>query len=197
MATESSAPTIYDELALFPEDDLRREIIDGELLVTPAPGTRHQEAVGEMFIALQLHARRHGGRAYVAPTDVFFSDGNVVEPDVLFILPEHLSRIEPKYINGAPDIVVEVSSPSSHRIELVQKLELYERFSVPEYWYVDLQADRIEIHRLVDGRYAVPTLLRRGDVLRSKQVPGFERPVDDILGPDDPERDDEPAADLR
>jgi Uma2 family endonuclease len=80
----------------------------------------------------------------------------------------------------------------SRRIEIVRKLDLYQRFAVPEYWYVDLQAERIEIHRLVEGRYGIPSLLLRGETLTSEQVPGFELAVDAILGP--PEEDaDQPA----
>jgi Uma2 family endonuclease len=195
VATEPKTHVIYDELALFPEDDLRREIIDGDLVVTPAPGTRHQRAVLRIGATFLAYADQHGGEAFVAPTDVFFTDDNVVEPDVLFIRPDHVGRIEPKYVRGAPDVVVEVSSPSTHRIELVRKLELYQRFGVPEYWYVDLQADRVEIHRLEQGRYAVPALLRRGDVLTSEQVPGFELPVDDVLGTGEPDLDEPSAGD--
>jgi len=115
----------------------------------------------------------------------------VVEPDVLFLDRANLPKVEDKLVRGAPNVVVEVSSPSNRRMEIPRKLELYQRFGVPEYWYVDLQVDRIEIHRLEGTRYAAPVILRRGDVLRSEQVPGFEVPVDDILGPED----DEPGPD--
>jgi Uma2 family endonuclease len=189
MATEPKTRYTYADLAGFPDDHIRREIIDGDLVVTAAPRTRHQRAVGEILIELGLYARRHGGVALVAPTDVFFADDNVVEPDVLFLTSDHADRVEELYIAGAPDVAVEVSSPSTHRLELVRKLGLYERFGVPEYWYVDLQADRVEIHRLVDDQYGVPALLRRGDVVRSVLLPGFELPVDQILGPADAEPD--------
>jgi Uma2 family endonuclease len=84
---------------------------------------------------------------------------------------------------GSPDVVVEVSSPSTSRLELMRKRDLYERFEVPEYWYVDLDADRIELYRLSGGRYGKPVLLQRRDVVSSEQVPGFKLPVDYILGP--------------
>jgi Uma2 family endonuclease len=187
MATEPKTRYTYADLATFPDDHMRREIIDGELIVTPAPRTGHQRAVGEIFIELGLYARQHGGEAFVSPTDVFFADDNVVEPDVLFLVPAHVDHVEERYISGPPDIVVEVSSPSTRHIEIVRKLRLYERFGVREYWYVDLQAGRIEIHRLVDGGYGVPTLLLRGNVIRSDIVPGFELPVDQVLGEPDGE----------
>jgi hypothetical protein len=70
----------YADLATFPDDHLRREIIDGELIVTPSPIVRHQDAVGNIF-HLKSYSARAGGRAFVAPLDVFFADDNVVEPD--------------------------------------------------------------------------------------------------------------------
>ena len=186
MATEPKTRYTYDDLASFPDDHLRREIIDGDLVVTPAPRTRHQDAVVELGAALHIYAKAHGGKAYVAPTDVFFANDNVVEPDVLFLDRANTRKVEEMLIRGAPNVVVEVSSPSTRRLEIVRKLELYQRFGVPEYWYVDLQADRVEIHRLAEGRYGAPALLRRGDMLTSEQLPEFEIAVDDILGaPDD------------
>ena len=103
---------------------------------------------------------------------------------MLFLRAEHVSRVEEKLIRSAPDVVVEVSSPSTRRLELVRKRELYERFGVPEYWYVDLDADRIEVHRLGEGRYGPPRLLGRGEVLESPQIPGFSIGVSDVLGTD-------------
>jgi len=120
---------------------------------------------------------------------VFFTDANVVEPDVLFVRADHIERVEEKFVRSAPDVVVEVSSPSTRRLELVRKLQLYERFGVPDYWYVDLQAERIEVYRLKGDRYGTPALLTRGERLSSPQLPGFEIDVDTVLGSPD-QKDD-------
>ena len=116
-----------------------------------------------------------------APYDVYFSDINVVEPDVLFVRPEHVDRFEDRYIGRGPDLVVEVSSPSTRRLELVRKRELYERFAVPEYWFVDLDADRVEVYRLQGDRYATPTLLGGGEALESPLLPASPSPSDEVL----------------
>jgi Uma2 family endonuclease len=79
--------------------------------------------------------------------------------------------------------VVEVSSPSTRRLELSRKKDLYERFGVPEYWCVDLEAERIEIYRLDEGRYGLPELIGRGTRIESDLVPGLSLLVDQILGP--------------
>src|SRR5204862_385053 len=140
----------YDDLLETPDDGLRRELIDGELFVSPSPSYDHQGVVTELVVGLALYAREHGGAVRPAPMDVYFSDRNVVEPDVLFLTEENLSRAKQPFVRGAPDVAVEVSSPSTRRLELVRKLELYERFGVQECWYVDLDADRVEIYRLVE-----------------------------------------------
>jgi Uma2 family endonuclease len=184
MATQPRTTGLtYADLEKFPEDNFRRELIDGELIVTAAPNTRHQRAVTQLVTEFELYAREHGGEVLPGPYDVYFSDTNVVEPDVLFVTAEHLANIEPKYIRVAPDVVVEVSSPSTRRLELSRKKDLYERFGVPEYWYVDLDADRIEVYLLREGRYGTPTLLSRGDAVSSNQTPGLSVEVDQIIGP--------------
>jgi len=128
------------------------------------------------------YAKEHGGEVFPAPTDVFFSDTNVVEPDVLFLSAERAGRIEERFIRDAPDLVIEVSSPSTRRLELVRKRELYERFGVPEYWYVDLEADRVEVYRLKGDRYPAPELFKAGDVVASRHIPGLTAAVDEIVG---------------
>jgi Uma2 family endonuclease len=109
---------------------------------------------------------------------------------VLFLTEANLSRVEQPFIRGAPDVVVEVSSPSTGRHELVRKHELYERFGAPEYWYVDLDADRVEIYRLSqDERYGSPVFVRRSERLTSPILPGFDVELDQILGPKEPTRE--------
>jgi Uma2 family endonuclease len=183
MAVQPRTRYTYADLETFPDDNLRREIIGGELVVTPSPRPRHQEVADELTFQLRLHTKEHGGRANSAPLDVVFADDDVVEPDVLYLAPQHMHRIGDRYISGRPDIVVEVSSPSTRRLELVRKRDLYERYGVPEYWYVDLDADRVEVYRLAEDRYNPPRLLGRADVLDSPLLPGFTLSVGELLGP--------------
>lgn len=181
MAVEPRRLYTYADLETFPEDNLRREIIDGELFVTAAPRIRHQGAVATLTTLLFLYAREHGGRVFPAPTDVFFSDTSVVEPDVLFVAAGSLDKLEERFVRSAPDLVVEISSPSTRKLELVRKRDLYERFGVPEYWYVDLEADVIQVYRL-DSGYGVAQVLGRGDMIAAVSLPGFTAAVDEILG---------------
>ena len=188
MATQPQTGLTYEDLQAFPEDNLRREIIDGELIVTAAPATRHQQVVAMLVYSFYAYCIEHGGVVLPAPYDVYFSDTNVVEPDVIYVREENRVRLEKKFLRAAPDLVVEVSSPTTRRLELVRKRELYERFGVPEYWFVDLDADRVEVYRLDQNRYGYPLLFARGKTIDTPQAPGLALSVDDLLGaPEDAE----------
>ena len=93
-------------------------------------------------------------------------------PDDMVIRNLIWSRWE-RYVEGPPDLVVEVSSPSTRRLDLLRKERLYERFGVPEYWFVDLDADRIEAYRLADHRYGAPTVYEHDDVAAASVLDGF------------------------
>lgn len=172
----------YPDLVTFPDDHLRREIIDGELIVNAAPVTRHQSAVVAILVAFFNYEKAFGGKALCAPYDVVFASDNVVEPDVLFIRSDHLDRLGANYLEGPPDLVVEISSPSTRRLELVRKRELYQRFAVPEYWYVDLELDRVEVYGLGEDGYPPPAVKYPGDTLEPAGLPGLSVPVAEALG---------------
>lgn len=176
----------YPDLAAFPEDSLRREIIDGEMFVNPAPVIRHQEASANLHLHLKLYANKTGGKAYAAPCDVYLASDNVVEPDLIFVRADHLDRIGVKYVEGAPDLVVEISSPSTRRLDLVRKRELYERFAVPAYWFVDLEAERVEVYLLDSGGYRAPLVKYAGESLQSAGLPGLKVPVTEALASEAP-----------
>ena len=185
MGPERAASLTYEDLLeMFPEEDLvRRELIDGELFVTPSPTYRHQQVVARLLVLLAAQAKAHGGEALAGPFDIKLSERDVVEPDVLFFREETRARIEQRFAPVAPDLVVEVSSPSTRSRDLRQKRDLYEQHGASEYWFVDLESDRVEVYRLLEGRFAGPTLVDRGQILESSVLPGFSVRVEEILGP--------------
>lgn len=181
MATQPAGSHTYDDFLAMPEDMVIRSIIDGQLFVTPSPTMGHQRVVVEIIVALHAHAAQEGGIVLTAPADVYFSHTNVVEPDVLYVKRENADRVEHAFVRSAPDLVVEVSSPSTRRVDLERKLEAYERFGVPEYWFVDLRESRFLIHRHDGERYGEPLHFERGSVVTTPVLPGLELPVDSIL----------------
>jgi Uma2 family endonuclease len=111
---------------------------------------------------------------------VLFSDFDVLEPDLLYISQARLAQVlTEKNVQGAPDLVVEVGSPSTRRRDEKLKYQVYERFGVSEYWVVDPDLDVVKVHRLVDGRYvkAQELSLENGDVLTTPLLPDLEIPL--------------------
>jgi Uma2 family endonuclease len=172
----------YDDLAGFPDDGLRRELIDGELVVSPSPVRRHQRVVVNLTIELGLWCREHGGETLAAPMDVKFSERTVLEPDVLLLQADQTEG-DPRFVDVPPALVVEVSSPATRRTDLVRKRRVYEREGCAEFWFVDLDADRVEAYRLGDGGYGPPQIVERGGALTSPLLDGLALDVDALLGP--------------
>jgi len=117
------------------DDDQRYEIIDGELLLAPAPDTWHQSWNGELFALLRAHVLQHKlGRVFMAPVDVVLDPQNTVQPDIVFVAIACLPIIQRPAIFGVPELVVELVSPSTVRRDRYDKKALYARFGVREYW---------------------------------------------------------------
>ena len=182
---DSGAKLTYDDLVAMPDDGLRRELIDGELYVTPSSNRKHQSIVLNLGYLITAYLRVHRvGRVFVAPFDVLLSNMDVVEPDVLYISKDREPEVlTAKHVTGAPDLVVEVGSPGTRRTDERVKQPLYERFAVAEYWIVDPDLDAIKVFRLMDGRYhRVHELsLDAGDVLTTPLLPGLELPLVEIF----------------
>ena len=144
----------YEDYAALPADGRRYEIHEGELSVTPAPGTRHQEVKANLFVALYHHVKEHGlGKLFDAPTDCLLSETTVVQPDIVFIETGRLPIIRERGIEGIPTLVVEVLSPSTAQMDRGSKGQLYARHAVPVYWIVDPEARTVDAYTLVEGRY--------------------------------------------
>lgn len=140
----------YDDFVQFPDDGRRHELIDGEHIVTPAPITRHQRISGRLHLALGNHVQAtRAGEVFYAPYDVILSNHDVVEPDLLFVSNERGSIVR-DWARGAPDLVIEIVSPSSRRTDETKKLRVYDRFGVLEYWIVYPDADAIAVYRRSD-----------------------------------------------
>ncbi|MGQ0743260.1 MAG: Uma2 family endonuclease [Acidimicrobiales bacterium] len=175
MALAQPAPLTYEDFASFPDDHIRRELIDGEVVVTPAPRIRHQDVVGRLFLSFGAHVEsRGGGRVFVAPCDVVFAPHQVVEPDIVFVADDQKAIIGELNIQGAPRFLAEVLSDP--RTDRVRKRDLYGRFGVGEYWVVDPDSDRVEVYTLTPGAdaYPKPTIVEPGEVLLPACLPGLQ-----------------------
>jgi Uma2 family endonuclease len=167
-------PLTYDDLRDMPDDGQRYEIIDGELIVTPAPIMGHQRVVGRLYRLLDDYARRvQGGEVAFVPFDVRLGHFDAVEPDLVFLTAAR-PRVpnDENSIDYAPDLVVEVISPSSRRIDRVRKMALYARSGVSEYWIAD-PTERILVVNLLQGKEYVQVAPDSDGVIASPTLPGL------------------------
>jgi len=183
MAPQTSTKMTYEDLLLLPEDGLRHEIIDGEHYVNASPLEKHQRVSYNFIVEIGIYLRQHPvGRLYHAPFDVVFSQYDVVEPDLMFISNERREIITSRNVQGSPDLLVEILSPSNTRYDEVTKRALYERTGVGEYWIVDPVNDTVRVFRRnAAGRYEIAANLSRDETLTSPLFPTLEIQLDEIF----------------
>ena len=175
----------YDDFVLFPDDGKRHEIIDGEHYVTASPNTKHQQVTVELVFLIRLWLEEHHvGRLFTAPFDVVLSNFDVVEPDLIYLSHERADEIMTSvHVRGAPELVVEIGSPSTRQRDETIKRHLYERTGVSEYWFVDPEVDVVRIYRRDGDRFARPVELSReaGDIVTTPLLPGLSLPLSRIF----------------
>lgn len=183
MAQAVDVKLTYQDLLAMPEDGLRHELIDGVHYVSAAPRPRHQLALIRLATRIETYLRAHPlGVLRPGPADVVFTDHDVVEPDLLFISRERREILTGLNISGgAPELVVEILSPSTRRRDPVLKHRLYERWGVDEYWIVDPPRETVQAFRRAGGRYRLAAELGAGDVLATPILPGLALPLAEVF----------------
>ena len=178
----SSTKFTYADYVLLPDDGLRHEIIEGEHYVTPAPVTRHQRISGNLYYLMRSYLEAHPiGELFHAPYDVVLADTNVFVPDLVYISKDRWHLITVKNLQGAPDLAIEILSPSTRFRDERLKRGVYERMGVEEYWIVDPDRDAIDVRRRAADDFQPPIRYGKGDVLTTPLLPGFDLPVDKVL----------------
>ena len=171
----------YADYANAP-DDARYELLDGELIMAPAPNRLHQDSLLDLGVDLKLLMRSTGmGEVFVAPFDVILSDTDVVQPDIMFVSNERAHIITDANIRGAPDLVVEILSPSTAERDRTFKRDLYARHGVKEYWMVDTELRRIYQLMLDADEFRLAGVFGMGDTLVSPTLNGYALNVSDVF----------------
>ena len=164
----------------FPDDGCRYELLDGVLQVTPLARRRHQRVVFQISYRLGQWTEQHGGTVYPG-VNVDLDDHTHLEPDVAYARSEDTSGLA---FTDPPDLVVEVSSPSTKHFDRGAKKDRYALAGAAEFWFVDLDADMIERYVLsADGPQPPPTVHHRRTTITSRLFDGLVLDVDDLLGP--------------
>ncbi|MCW5910728.1 MAG: Uma2 family endonuclease [Cyclobacteriaceae bacterium] len=156
--------TLLEVFKMLPEGT-RAELIDNSLYMSPAPSTKHQDVI--VSLASQIYVftqKKKLGKTFVAPVDVFLNSKNAFQPDICFISKKNKGIIKEDGIYGAPDLVVEVLSPGSKKLDLTQKKDVYEAAGVREYWVVDPATKISQGFRLVKGAF-VPLKKEKGKLV--------------------------------
>lgn len=164
----------YDDYATIPDDGNKYEIVNGVLYMSPSPSWSHQEIVGEIFAHLRTFMRVTGlGGAFTAPIDVELAPNTTFQPDVVVLLKASQKKLKERHIVGAPDLVVEVVSPTSETHDRYRKIVAYARAGVPEYWIVAPDSKTVEVLFLEGGEYQSQGVYRGKATLPSQIVPEF------------------------
>jgi len=164
----------YDDFCALPDDGRRYEILDGDLYMSPAPVTLHQIAVGKLYRKLGDFVEDcRLGIVFVAPYDVILGKHDVVEPDLVFVSTARRSIITSKNIQGAPDLLIEVLSPSTADRDTRDKRNIYARCGVPFYWIVDPDRRSVLELQLVGSAYAPVAELTSPATFKPTLFPGL------------------------
>lgn len=177
----------YEEYRRLPDDGRRYEVIRGVLYVTAAPRLLHQFVSSELFWTFQRFVRRRGlGFVLGAPIDLKLPGGiaSPIQPDVLFLRKEKAPDWKGQSFEGVPDLVVEIVSQGSRRLDRIVKFAAYWDAGVPEYWLVDLEAQAVVIYGLNDdGQYVERSQGGAGATVRSLVLPGLRVKVSALFPP--------------
>ncbi|MBI2569044.1 MAG: Uma2 family endonuclease [Candidatus Schekmanbacteria bacterium] len=173
--------TVEDCLEL-PNDGKRYEIIEGDLYETPAPVPYHQMVSNRLQTALILALQRTGrGEVLNAPIGVILDRHTVVQPDLIFIRRERAALIGETAVNGPPDLVVEILSPSTRRTDLTAKSRVYARFEVESYWIVDPRKRRLELYRRNREQFRLVATQQPPETVCPDELPGLQIPLSEIF----------------
>ena len=182
----SPTPTVkftYQDYQHTP-DDQRYELLDGKLIMVPAPNLGHQQISISLGAWLYTFVQKQDlGKVFHAPCDVVLSNTDVVQPDLLFVSHEraHL-LLGGANVLGAPDLVIEILSPSTAGQDRMLKRALYAKHGVQEYWLVDPDARTVTVLRLDGGAFEVVALYGEGQTMTSPTLAGFTADLNEIFG---------------
>ncbi|MBI5305829.1 MAG: Uma2 family endonuclease [Chloroflexi bacterium] len=164
----------YEEYRALPENGNRLQVVNGELIMTAAPFIGHQRVSGNLQFILESHVRANKwGRVLAAPVEVYLSEDNFLQPDLVCVSHARHEIITEKNIVGAPDLIVEILSPSTARTDRVTKAKIYARYRVLHYWIVDPVALTLEAFEWADGAYRLVAAVAEDETFQPALFPGL------------------------
>ncbi|MCX6538334.1 MAG: Uma2 family endonuclease [Acidobacteria bacterium] len=182
-SVEAAHPHVtYADLERWPDDGKQYELYDGEVRVVPAPSNLHQIVLVNLLDILQEYRKTRGGFVLPAPLDIVFQEDTVLQPDITFLSAQTARLLDMhKPIRFAPDLVIEILSPSTSNWDRTRKHRIYARCGVAEYWIIDPDHETVEILELKDGDYMLAASGWRTGKLRSATLPGLVINLKDVF----------------
>jgi len=175
--------TYADLEKYFPKDlKIKVEILNNRLIIMPSPSFIHQKISMKLSRAMDTFVEEQElGDVITAPMDTKFDEDNLEQPDILFISIKRSAIIEKNVINGAPDLIVEIISPSNHKKEREEKHSLYEISGVQEYWTIFPKKRSVKIEVLEEGKYELFSEATKEGKVKSSVLEGFEISIKDLM----------------
>ncbi len=174
----------YEEYLSGPEIKQRYEIVDGVMIMPPSPNVEHQTILRQLFLKLHQHVDDDDlGQVWFAPLDMVIQREplRTRQPDLLFVSGAR-AGIVGQVIEGAPDLVVEILSPSNTRSAMEEKLADYAHREVQECWLVSPEARSVEVMELGEGQWQRVGIFGLGDQVHSQVLPGLDLAVAEVFG---------------
>ena len=174
--------TVKEFFEMDLEESYYYELINGIIVKKQAPKPIHQNAGMNLSRILSIHVFENKiGKLFASPIDVYFDNYNNTQPDILFIKKERLFIITERGIEGAPDLIVEILSPSTFKRDKKEKFDLYMRFGVSEYWIVDPYYKSIEVFELENNNYKLAFEASESGIIQSKVLEGFSLEISTVF----------------
>jgi Uma2 family endonuclease len=173
----------FRQLELTEDDNFIYELINGILMKRTSPSLIHQDVSRKLERVLDAYLSKNPiGKYYHAPVDVYLDDDNGVVPDIVYISKERNFLVEnDDFIAGAPDLIIEIISPGNIKRDRVEKMRLYEKFAVREFWLVDPNNRAIEVYVMKDNAYSLHAFLEMEGMLTSTVLTGLEMEVREVF----------------
>ena len=171
------------EYFLMPEGPPYFQLVHGELFTAPSPIRRHQWVSINLASLIREYLRAHPiGEVYTAPSDVELDEENIFQPDIYYVSQERLGILNRQGAKGAPDLVVEILSPATARLDREHKRAVSLRAGVQESWFIDAGRLQVEIYLADPGSDQPARILRLGDVLKTPLLPGLSINMVEVFG---------------
>lgn len=181
MSISEQIALTYEDYLTLPQDGKRYEVIEGELYMAPAPTTRHQRAIMRFIRILDQHIRDNDlGELFVSPIDVKLSRTTVIQPDIVYVSKNRSAIVTEDNIQGPPDLVIEVISPSSADVDRGLKKKVYARYKIPHYLILDFDHQTLEAYQLRGKSYRLVDDLSGDATFAPRLFPGLKIKLADV-----------------